>query len=391
MRIALLTKEWPPEIYGGAGVHVDFLARELRRLVDVDVHCFGADRSDATAHTVAPALADANAALQTLSVDLSMAAGTTEADLVHSHTWYANMGGHLAQLLHDIPHVVTAHSLEPRRPWKAEQLGGGYRLSSWAEATAFAGADAVIAVSEGMRADILDAYPNLDPDKVHVVLNGIDTDLYKPDPATDVLEAHGIDPDRPSVIFVGRITRQKGVPHLLAAAHQFDPAAQLILCAGAPDTPELGQLTKDEVERLSSERDGVVWISEMMARPDIVQLLSHSTVFACPSIYEPLGIVNLEAMACGTAVVASAVGGIPEVVNDGETGLLVPYDETEPRAFEDEFAARVNELLADPARADRMGEAGRNRAVTTFGWDAIAEATVDVYRHALSGRGAASD
>ncbi|WP_108665710.1 glycogen synthase [Euzebya rosea] len=383
MRVAMLTREWPPDIYGGAGVHVDFLARELRALVDVDVHCFGAARDDATAHTPAVQLADANATLQTLSVDLSMAAAVERAELVHSHTWYANMGGHIAKLLHDIPHVVTAHSLEPRRPWKAEQLGGGYAVSSWAEKTAYEGADAVIAVSDGMRADILDAYPALDPDRLHVVRNGIDTELYQPDHDTDVLDRLGIDPDRPSVIFVGRITRQKGVPHLLAAAHQFHPDAQLILCAGAPDTEELGELTRAEVEALRAERDGVHWIHEMLPRPDIVQLLTHATVFVCPSVYEPLGIVNLEAMACGTAVVASAVGGIPEVVDDGETGILVPYDETRPGTFEQRIADGVNELLTDPDRATAMGELGRQRVVADFGWDTVAEATVAVYRAAL--------
>lgn len=379
----MLTREWPPDIYGGAGVHVDFLARELGALVDVDVHCFGEPRDDATAHTPAVQLAEANATLQTLSVDLSMAAAVGEAELVHSHTWYANMGGHIAKLLHDIPHVVTAHSLEPRRPWKAEQLGGGYAVSSWAERTAYEAADAVIAVSDGMRTDILDAYPALDPDRVHVVRNGIDTELYQPDRDTDVLARLGIDPDRPSVIFVGRITRQKGVPHLLAAAHQFHPDAQLILCAGAPDTAELGDLTRSEVEALKAERDGVHWIHEMLPRPDIVQLLTHATVFVCPSVYEPLGIVNLEAMACGTAVVASAVGGIPEVVDDGETGILVPYDETRPGTFEQRIADGVNELLTDPDRAKVMGELGRQRVVADFGWNTVAEATVEVYRTAL--------
>lgn len=379
MRVGLLTREWPPEIYGGAGVHVDFLGRELQRLVELAVHCFGEPRSDARAHVPAVQLAEANAALQTLSVDLSMAAALGGADLVHSHTWYANMAGHVASLLYGIPHVVTAHSLEPRRPWKAEQLGGGYALSSWAERTAYEGAAAVIAVSDGMREDILDCYPSLDPDKVHVVRNGIDTQLYRPDPATDVLERLGIDPDRPSVLFVGRITRQKGVPHLLAAAHQFDPDAQLVLCAGAPDTPELGQLIHDEVASLSSERDRVVWISEMLPREDIVQLLTHATVFVCPSVYEPLGIVNLEAMACGTPVVASAVGGIPEVVDDGETGILVPYDETRTRYFEELLATRVNELLRDPARAAAMGAVGRERVTADFGWDKVADATVAIY------------
>jgi alpha-maltose-1-phosphate synthase len=382
MRAAILTREWPPDVYGGAGVHVDFLVRELRRLCDVDVHCFGGPRPDATGHVPPATLDGANAALRTLGVDLAMAAAVEGADVVHSHTWYANMGGHLAGLLHEVPHVVTAHSLEPRRPWKAEQLAGGYALSSWAERTAYEGADAVIAVSDGMRADVLDCYPQLDPAKVHVVRNGIDTALYRPVEETDVLERLGVDPDRPSIVFVGRITRQKGVPHLLAAAHAFDPAAQLVLCAGAPDTPELARLTADQVAGLRAERDGVVWVDEMLPREDVVQLLSHATLFVCPSVYEPLGIVNLEAMACGTPVVASAVGGIPEVVDDGETGFLVPYDEGDPGAFEEGLAARVNALVADPARAADMGRTGRDRAVVDFGWDAVARATVDVYRAA---------
>lgn len=379
MRVGLLTREWPPEIYGGAGVHVDFLARELRRLVDVDVHCFGEPRDDAQAHVPAQQLAQANAALQTLSVDLSMAAAVGDCDLVHSHTWYANMAGHVAGLLHGIPHVVTAHSLEPRRPWKAEQLGGGYALSSWAERTAYLGADAVIAVSDGMRTDILDCYPELDHERVHVVRNGIDTELYRPVEGTDVLQRLGVDPDRPSVLFVGRITRQKGVPHLLAAAHEFDPAAQLVLCAGAPDTPELAELTRTSVAALQDSREGVVWVQDMLPREELVQLLTHATVFACPSVYEPLGIVNLEAMACGTPVVASDVGGIPEVVDDGETGLLVHYDETRTGAFEQQLAAAVNELLADPARAAGMGAVGRRRVVADFGWDKVAQATTAIY------------
>ncbi len=373
MRVGLLSREWPPEIYGGAGVHVDFLARELRRLVDLEVHCFGADRPDATGHRP-----DA-----TLSVDLSMAAALDGVELVHSHTWYANMAGHLAGLLHGVPHVVSAHSLEPRRPWKAEQLGGGYALSSWAERTAYHGADAVIAVSEGMRTDILQCYPDLDPDRVHVVRNGIDTELYRPVADTDVLQRLGVDPDRPSVLFVGRITRQKGVPHLLAAAHDFDPDAQLVLCAGAPDTPELAADTAAQVESLKAARDGVVWVQDMLPREDIVQLLTHCTLFVCPSIYEPLGIVNLEAMACGTPVVASAVGGIPEVVDDEETGLLVPYDETRTGYFEAQLASSVNRLLADPELASRMGATGRQRVIADFGWDKVAEATVDIYRSVL--------
>ncbi|WP_127357355.1 glycogen synthase [Actinacidiphila soli] len=387
MKVGLLTREYPPDVYGGAGVHVEFLARELRALTDLQVHCWagsGESGDDSVfRHEAAAELAGANEALRSLSVDLSMAAALTGRDLVHSHTWYANLGGHLAKLLHGIPHVMTAHSLEPLRPWKAEQLGGGYALSSWAERTAIEAADAVIAVSHGMRADILDCYPTLDPARVHVVHNGIDTRLYRPDPGTDALRAHGIDPARPYALFVGRITRQKGVPHLLRAARHLDPATQLVLCAGAPDTPAIDREFRDLVTELRELRDGVIWIPEMLPRPEVVQILTHAAVFVCPSVYEPLGIVNLEAMACGTAVVASAVGGIPEVVEDGDTGLLVPYEEKDPAGFETALAAAVNTVVADPATAARMGEAGRERAAREFGWDAVARRTVRVYEEIL--------
>ena len=384
MRVALLTREYPPDVYGGAGVHVDFLARHLRALVDLEVHCMGERREGAIAHDEDdPRLRGANAALRVLSADLSMAAGVAGTEVVHSHTWYASLGGHLAKLLYDVPHVVTSHSLEPQRPWKAEQLGGGYRVSSWAEATAYKGADAVIAVSAGSRADVLASYPDLDPSRVHVVHNGIDADFYRPVSETDVLERLGVDPARPSVVFVGRVTRQKGVPHLLRAARRFDPSAQLVLLAGAADTPELAAETEAAVGRLREERDAVVWCSEMLPREDVRQVLAHATVFVCPSIYEPLGIVNLEAMACGTAVVASAVGGIPEVVVDGISGLLVPYDERDPEGFEARLAAAVNEVVGDPVRADAMGSAGRERAVREFGWDVAARRTVEIYRAVL--------
>jgi starch synthase len=343
------------------------------------VHCFGRPRGDATAHGPDEALADANAALQTLSVDLRIAAATGDCDVVHSHTWYADMAGHLSALLHGQPHVVTVHSLEPLRPWKAEQLAGGYTLSSWAERTAVEAADAVIAVSHGMRGDILACYPALDPARVHVVHNGIDTVLYRPTPGADALARHGIDPDRPFVLFVGRITRQKGVPHLLRAARSLTPSAQIVLCAGAPDTPAIDREFRELVDELRGLRDGVFWIPEMLPRPEVVRLLSQAAVFVCPSVYEPLGIVNLEAMACGTPVVASAVGGIPEVVRDGVTGLLVPYDENEPAAFEAALAEALDSVIADPAAAARMGEAGRERAVRDFGWDAIARQTMAVY------------
>jgi alpha-maltose-1-phosphate synthase len=376
----MLTREYPPEVYGGAGVHVDFLSHELARLVDVDVHCLGAPRPDATAHSEDdPRLAGANPVLRIFAADLEMAAGVADCTIVHSHTWYANLAGHIAKLLYDVPHVVTSHSLEPQRPWKAEQLGGGYRLSSWAERTAYEAADAVIAVSAASRVDVLAAYPALHAARVHVVHNGIDTNLYRPVPDTDVVERYGLDPGRPIVSFVGRITRQKGVPHLLRAALAFDPAAQLALIAGAPDTPELAAETEAAVRRLRSERDGVVWVTEMLPRDALCQILGHSTAFVCPSIYEPLGIVNLEAMACATAVVASDVGGIPEVVDDGVTGILAHYDAADTASFEAALAEGVNRLVADPAQAARMGQAGRERAEAEFGWDAIARRTLSIY------------
>ncbi|KOV52789.1 glycosyl transferase family 1 [Streptomyces sp. AS58] len=378
----MLTREYPPDVYGGAGVHVEFLARELRSLVDLDVHCWGEGRADGVVrHRPWSALDGANDALRTFSVDLSMAAALADRQLVHSHTWYANLGGHVAKLLHGVPHVMTAHSLEPLRPWKAEQLGGGYALSSWAERTAIEAADAVIAVSGAMRADILACYPALDAARVHVVHNGIDTDLYRPDPGTDVLTRIGIDPARPYVLFVGRITRQKGVPHLLRAVRDIDPAAQVVLCAGAPDTPEIDREFRELHRELSRGRDGVHWIPRMLPRPEVVQLLTHAAVFVCPSVYEPLGIVNLEAMACGTPVVASRVGGIPEVVEDGKTGVLVPVDDD----FERGLARALDDVLGDPEGARSMGEAGRERAVGEFGWDAVARRTARLYAQVLEG------
>ncbi|HEX7661950.1 MAG TPA: glycogen synthase [Pseudonocardiaceae bacterium] len=391
MRTALLSREYPPEVYGGAGVHVGNLVPRLRELIDVDVHCFGGSRAETDAHAFAhqpdPTLAAVNPALGTLSADLAIVGALgvdgNPPDLVHSHTWYANMAGHLAKLLYGIPHVITAHSLEPRRPWKAEQLGGGYRLSSWVERTAYEAADAIIAVSHGMRTDVLEVYPALDPARVHVVHNGIDTAEYHPVSETDVLDRFGIDPNRPIVAFVGRITRQKGVGHLIAAAHEISRDAQLVLCAGAPDTPRIAAETETAVRELSKDRPDVIWIQKMLERPELRQILSHATVFVCPSVYEPLGIVNLEAMACETAVVASNVGGIPEVVADGTTGLLVPYAEQDPRGFEAGLAAAVNELVGDPDRARAMGLAGRERAVREFSWATVAGQTVDVYRSVL--------
>ncbi|MFD3436725.1 glycogen synthase [Streptomyces sp. NPDC058685] len=384
MKVGLLTREYPPDVYGGAGVHVEFLARELRTLADLEVHCWGEGEAEGVLRHRAPSRLDgANDALRTFAVDIAMAAELGGRELVHSHTWYANLAGHLAKLLHSVPHVMTAHSLEPLRPWKAEQLGGGYALSSWAERTAIESADAVVAVSRGMRDDILACYPALDADRVHVIHNGIDTRLYRPDHETAALRRIGLDPDRPFVLFVGRITRQKGVPHLLRAARSFDPDAQLVLCAGAPDTPEIGAEFRELVDELERVRDGVHWIPEMLPRPQVIQLLSHAAVFVCPSVYEPLGIVNLEAMACGTPVVASSVGGIPEVVDDGRTGLLVPYEARHPEDFESGLTQAVNRVLDDPAEAARMGAAGRQRAVREFGWDQVARRTYELYEDLL--------
>jgi starch synthase len=381
MRVAVLSREYPPEVYGGAGVHVEFLVRELRRLVDVDVHCFGDDRPEpgVRAYRTPTELAQVNSAVRTLGTDLEIAAAVGDADVLHSHTWYANLAGVLGAQLHGLPHVLTAHSLEPQRPWKAEQLGGGYRISSWAERQAYETADAIVAVSYGMRADVLHAYPFVDPAKVHVIHNGIDTSLYAPARADEVPRRFGIDPSRPSAIFVGRITRQKGLAHLLRAAADFDPQIQLVLCAGAPDTPEIAAETERAVAHLAETRTGVVWIREMLPRDEVSQLLTHASVFVCPSVYEPLGIVNLEAMACETAVVASAVGGIPEVVADGLTGTLVPYHAVPTEEFEAGLAEAVNALCADPGRATAMGLAGRERAVREFGWDTIAHRTLELY------------
>lgn len=379
----MMTREYPPEVYGGAGVHVTELVRHLRKLTEVDVHCMGAERETAHVYSPDPGLAGANAAITTLSADLRMAVGAAGADVMHSHTWYTGLAGHLAAELHGVPHVLTAHSLEPMRPWKAEQLGGGYRVSSWVERNAVEYADAVIAVSSGMAADVCETYPRLDPGRVHVVRNGIDTGLWYPvdDPFGEesTLRTLGVDPDRPIVAFVGRITRQKGVAHLVAAAHHFDPSIQLVLCAGAPDTPEIGAEVEAAVTELSASRSGVYWISEMLPLPRIREILTAASVFVCPSVYEPLGIVNLEAMACGTAVVASAVGGIPEVVRDAVTGVLVAYDPTDPTGFERGLADGVNAVVNDPASAAAMGKAGRERAAAEFSWDTIAEQTLAVY------------
>ena len=395
MRIDVLTKEYPPAIYGGAGVHAAELVRALRSLDDLEVlvRCFGAERDEqgTTAYPDLAELAEANGALRTMGVDLAIANDCVGADLVHSHTWYANFAGHLASLIGGMPHVVTAHSLEPLRPWKAEQLGGGYRVSSWVERTAYESAAGVIAVSEGMRKDILRSYPDIDPGRVHVVHNGIDSELWSRREDPEVLHRHGVDPDRPAVIFVGRITRQKGLPYFLRAARALPPEVQLVLCAGAPDTPEIKAEVEALIEDLRQERDGVVWIPDMLPRNEVVALLSGSTVFVCPSVYEPLGIVNLEAMACEVAVVATATGGIPEVVADGETGWLVPIEQVQdgtgtpvdPERFVADLGAALVDAVSDRERALRFGRAGRQRAVEEFGWATIAERTREVYERVL--------
>ena len=407
MRVDLLTKEYPPFIYGGAGVHVNELAKVLRPLADVRVHAFGGPREPGTEGaedgvTGYPEIAEldgANAALRTFGVDLEMAQGTEGTDLVHSHTWYANLAGHLAGLLHGVPHVISAHSLEPLRPWKAEQLGGGYALSSWAEKTAYEAASGIIAVSNGMREDILRCYPAVDPERVKVVHNGIDLEAWKhpQDQEADAaaaatLKRLGIDPDRPTIVFVGRITRQKGLPHLLRACEQLPEDVQVILCAGAPDTPEIKAEVEGLVARLREKRTGVVWIEEMLPRPELIAVLAASDVFVCPSVYEPLGIVNLEAMAVGLPVVGSATGGIPDVIVDGETGLLVPIEQVQdgtgtpidPARFEADLAERLTTLVTDTEAARTMGQAARRRVEEHFAWQAIAQRTMDVYNWVLA-------
>ena len=397
MRVDIVTKEYPPEIYGGAGVHVTELVRSLRSRIEVQVRAFGGgrDEADTTSYSVPPGLATANPAVQTLGTDLEIVGDVAGADVVHSHTWYANFAGMLASMLHGIPHVVTAHSLEPLRPWKAEQLGGGYAVSSHIEKTAYDQAAAIVAVSDGMRRDILRSYPDLDPQKVRVIYNGIDVDAWHPREDAALLERLGIDSARPSVVFVGRITRQKGLPYFLRAAEQLPPEVQLVLCAGAPDTPEIMAEVQGLVRDLQRTRDGVVWIEEFLPRPDLCAILTAATTFVCPSVYEPLGIVNLEAMACGAAVVGTATGGIPEVVVDGETGRLVPIEQAQdgtgtpldPDRFVADLAATLTEVVSDPERARAYGRAGRERAATAFSWEAIADATAALYREvADSGR-----
>ncbi|MCL2849153.1 MAG: glycogen synthase [Micrococcales bacterium] len=404
MRVDLMTREYPPKIYGGAGVHVAELVRVLRSPgaagpgVDVQVHCFDGARDDLWVHGYDQLPGDA--ALATFGVDLAMVAGVGAVpgagpDLVHSHTWYANLAGHLAGVRYDVPHILTAHSLEPLRPWKAEQLGGGYALSSWAERTAYAGAARVVAVSAGMRADILRVYPFVDPDDVVVVHNGIDLDGWARPGDTDASQSRaralGVDPDRPAVVFVGRITRQKGLPYFLRAAELLPDDVQLVLCAGAPDTPQIATEVQELVAGLATKRSGVVWIERMLPRDELVSVLAACTVFVCPSVYEPLGIVNLEAMAVGLPVVGTATGGIPEVVVDGQTGLLVPIEQTDdgtgtplhPQTFVADLAAALTDAVSDAERARRWGAAGRQRVEDHFSWDVIGERTLEVYRGVL--------
>ena len=408
MRVDMLTREYPPHVYGGAGVHVAELAAVLRRSLDVRVHCFDGPRDDAAAagvrgYDVPSGLVGTNAALQTLGVDLEIVGGIASdegprTDLVHSHTWYANLAGHLASLLLDVPHVLTAHSLEPLRPWKAEQLGGGYAVSSWVERTAYEAAAGVVAVSGGMRADILRSYPAVDPARVHVVHNGIDLDGWQRPTGDEsraeadrVVRGLGIDPDRPAVVFVGRITRQKGLPYLLRAVERLPADVQLVLCAGAPDTPEIAAEVQGLVAGLRERRSGVVWIEQMLPRGELVAVLAASTVFVCPSVYEPLGIVNLEAMAVGLPVVGTATGGIPEVVDDGVTGWLVPIDQVQdgtgtprdPDRYVADLAAALVEAVSDPVRAAAWGAAARRRVEDHFSWAAVAEQTIEVYRAVL--------
>jgi starch synthase len=393
MRVGILTREYPPEVYGGAGVHVEYLTRELARHVDVAVHCFGAPRpSPLVTATYRPwaALAGgrpADAALEAMSVDLAMARALQGVDVVHSHTWYANLGGHLAKLLWGVPHVCTTHSLEPLRPWKEEQLGGGYALAVFCERTALESADAVIAVSEAMRIDVCTCYPAVDPARVHVIHNGIDAGEYRPDPSTDALSPLGIDPTRPLVVFVGRITRQKGLVHLLRAAPAIDRSAQLVLLASAPDTPAIAAEVRDLYEAARADGVSIVWIDRPVPRATVIQVLSHAIAFVCPSVYEPFGLVNLEAMACAAAVVASGVGGIPEIVADGETGYLVPCavdaedaDAAAGLRFAEALTERINQLIADPGLAAEMGRAGRRRVLERFSWESVAARTVELYR-----------
>ena len=383
MKIGLVTKEWPPQVYGGAGVHVVQLSQALRNQpnIEVEVHCFGGPRSDAFGYSTPSGFENSNAALQALATDLVIADKLIGVDLIHSHTWYANFAGFTANLLHGIPHVVSAHSLEPLRPWKAEQLGGGYQISSWAERSAYEAANAIIAVSDGMRADVLTAYPTLDPYKVITIRNGVDVTKFAPNPKVDALNKHGI--TGRYAIFVGRITRQKGLAHLLRAWKSVSPEYGLVLAAGSPDEPGIGAEVEQLIKELQQSRKNVWWIKEMAPHDDLTALLTNADLFLCPSIYEPLGIVNLEAMGCETAVLASKVGGIPEVVAHNETGRLIDYDAKNTAKFENDFATQIEELMSDSELLNKMGKAGRVRAEKFFGWDAVARQTIELYASLL--------
>ena len=382
VKVGIITKEWPPFIYGGAGVHVSNLVTALTEIPNIatEVHCFGSKREDAFNYELQGDLTAINPALQALLIDSDIASRLAQTDIAHSHTWYANLAGYLASKMHNIPHVVTAHSLEPLRPWKAEQLGGGYQISSWAEKISYENADAIIAVSDGMRADVLAAYPQVDPDSVHTIRNGINTAKFAPEKDDSLLQKLGV--TTPYALFVGRITRQKGLAHLLRAWRQVSPEYSLILAAGSPDEPAIGAEVERLIAELSVERGNIHWIKEMLPHKELTSLLTHARTFLCPSIYEPLGIVNLEAMACETAVVASRVGGIPEVVSDGETGLLVDYS-THHETFETNFAAAINTVMSDSSLAHRYGKAGRERAIAEFGWDKVAAQTTNLYRSVI--------
>jgi len=389
--VAILTREYPPEVYGGAGTHVEYLVRELRRLLGVTVHCWGSPREEAgvKSYRAWDELAEPrpeSAALQAMSIDLAMAAGAKGNDIVHSHTWYANMAGHLAKLMWSIPHVMTIHSLEPLRPWKKEQLGGGYALSLYCERTAIEAADAVIAVSAGVRKDVLDVYPSVDPERVHVIHNGIDPEIYRRQRSPETLARHGVDASRPYAFFNGRITRQKGFPLLLAAVLKLDPAHQVVVAASSPDTAEIAAEVNELARKVRDEGHNLVWIDHFIPREELIHLHSGATVFVCPSIYEPFGLVILEAMACETAVVASRVGGIPEIVVDGESGFLVDYDPLDAERFTSALAERIDSLLRDEPRAAAMGKAGRRRVVDKFGWPAIAATTATLYDTLLDAR-----
>ena len=406
MRVGLFTREYPPYVYGGAGVHVDYLSRELAREIDVEVHCWGPQRSDSGRLQVCGSepwieISDGTegkfkGALEALSLNLTQIKALESIDVVHTHTWYVSMAGYLAKKLYGMPFVLTTHSLEPLRAWKAEQLGSGYAMSSWMERTAILDADAVVAVSAGTKADILRAYPEVSPDRIHVIYNGIDLAEYQKTEETRALTDYGVDRAIPYVLFVGRITRQKGVTHLVDAIAHMPAETQIVLCAGAPDTPEIATELREKVEQARRNHPRIVWIEKMVTKQETIQLYSHARVFCCPSVYEPFGIINLEAMACRAPVVASRTGGIQEVVVEGETGYMVPFDQDpvtsfprHPEKFARDLAARINQLMNDPDTCRRFGDAGRRRVEENFSWTSIARQTIDLYRRLIEQRKAA--